>query len=346
MQRSRCPHDNTLAHLLDDGIIFLKADGSKCCWNPAAAQLLGERISDPCLSLPALFNLQTLDLAQHAHARSALTLSHPTQAHRTLSLTVKQADTADFALIVRDVTETLRANQQTRDFVTNLSHELRTPLTVTKGYCELLEQYQHLPEEDYQRIIAQMKEHTERLESLVNDILTLAQFEQTQHTPLKPQHINMFNFLHDIQTHALRLSQGQHHISVAVHEHFDLCADEKALRMAVENMVFNAVKYTPAGGRIEIDWFEHEEQGVLRVKDNGPGIAAEHIPHLTERFYRVNRATRGTGLGLSIVKEALNAMDAQLDIHSVPEKGSSFSCVFKASALIPVTRDQKVLEPV
>ncbi|MDD3650698.1 phosphate regulon sensor histidine kinase PhoR [Immundisolibacter sp.] len=238
-------------------------------------------------------------------------------------------------LVVRDVTQARRLEQVRRDFVANASHELRTPLTVVYGFLETLAtDADELPPR-WRRPLELMTQQTLRMQRIVDDMLMLAQLESDgAHAE---SDINVPNLLQQIRNEAIALSGGRRHrVELEVDPRLWLRGNETELRSAFSNLVANAVQHTPDGTLITVRWQLRDGRPVLEVEDNGEGIAPEHLPRLSERFYRVDasrsRARGGTGLGLAIVKHALARHDAELLIRSQVGVGSAFSCVFPASA--------------
>jgi two-component system, OmpR family, phosphate regulon sensor histidine kinase PhoR len=236
-------------------------------------------------------------------------------------------------LIVRDISTLMRLEQVRRDFVANVSHELRTPLTVINGYMEALE-----PEElgEFSPLFVQIRQQSRRMAHIVEDLLTLSRLE-AQSGPGDDQ-VAMRPLLGSILRDAQVLSGGRHQIELAIDSNADLSGSGKDLHSAFSNLVVNAVRYTPDGGRIRLCWEDSDSGARFSVTDTGQGIPEQHLPRLTERFYRVSnsrsRDSGGTGLGLAIVKHVLNAHGAALQIESRIGHGSCFRCVFPRSRLI------------
>lgn len=233
-------------------------------------------------------------------------------------------------VLSQDVTQLEKTDSMRRDFVSNVSHELKTPLTVLAGFLETVRELD-LEKSDQQRYMEMMDVQLHRMKSLVEDLLTLAKIEGNPEPPSKNM-VVASQILARLQLDANGLSQGKHHITVECQSEKNVTGDEADLYSAYSNLVFNAVRYTPAGGVISIIWEDAPDGGVqLTVKDTGPGISEEHIPRLTERFYRVDRSrsreTGGTGLGLAIVKHIATRHQADLKISSVVGQGSTFSFV-------------------
>ena len=235
---------------------------------------------------------------------------------------------------IKDVTQTERLDRMRRDFVANVSHELRTPLTVLSGFLETLREIDLGPEEQ-QRYLALMSEQSGRMLTIVQDLLTLSAIESAP--PPEDAVLDMAKIIDKLRRDAESLSGGRHHLVVEASDPNDLLGSESELTSAFSNLVSNAIRYTPVGGRITIRWETNAHGGVFSVQDTGIGVDAQHIPRLTERFYRVDRGRSreagGTGLGLAIVKHALNRHQAQLEITSTPGVGSCFSARFPPSRI-------------
>ncbi len=236
-------------------------------------------------------------------------------------------------LIAHDVTRLRRLELVRRDFVANVSHELRTPLTVLNGYLETLGDVAEECPVGWGESLHAMQQQAARMQRIVEDLLLLARLEAESEEP-REEHVSVPDLLESVTDEARRLSGAQgHHISLEA-EAVTVTGDAGELRSAFSNLVVNAVQYTPPGGDIRIRWYRDERGVHLEVTDTGPGIEVQHIPRLTERFYRVDvgrsRESGGTGLGLAIVKHVLQRHDAELHIQSAPGKGSTFRCDFPA----------------
>ena len=239
-------------------------------------------------------------------------------------------------LVVRDVTQGRRLEQVRRDFVANASHELRTPLTVVYGFLETLVSDQAALPERWRRPLELMTQQTLRMQRIIDDMLMLARLEGDG-SHRADGDVNIPNLLQLIRSEAIALSGSRRHrIEVDADAQLWLRGNEAELRSAFANLVGNAVQHTPDGTTIAIRWQLQDGSPVLEVQDNGEGIAAEHLPRLSERFYRVDasrsRAKGGTGLGLAIVKHALARHEAELRVRSQVGQGSTFSCVFLPAA--------------
>jgi two-component system, OmpR family, phosphate regulon sensor histidine kinase PhoR len=241
-------------------------------------------------------------------------------------------------LLSRDITAVELAEAMRRDFVANVSHEIRTPLTVLSGFIETL-QTLPLKEPDRERYLALMAQQSQRMQTLVNDLLTLSRLEGSPH-PGGNDWVNTSALFAQAEQEVRALSNliaphGQD-IQFDVGTGFEIAGVQAELYSAISNLVTNAVRYTPDGGKVLVSWkILNDGRGEFVVKDSGPGIAAEHLPRLTERFYRIDRSrsreTGGTGLGLAIVKHVAQRHGAELHIDSQLGQGSSFSIIFPSA---------------
>jgi two-component system phosphate regulon sensor histidine kinase PhoR len=261
----------------------------------------------------------------------------------TLSLLVRPYGEGMKLLLSQDITERERAEAMRRDFVANVSHEIRTPLTVLSGFVETLAQLP-LTEPERQRVLLLMGQQTGRMQALVGDLLMLAQLEGSPR-PGADRWLPLTPLLQRALADATALSAGRHTLVLRSTDDIELAGVEGELLSAVGNLLANAVRYTPEGGRIELGWTRLDDgRGVIEVTDTGLGIAREHLPRLTERFYRVDgsrsRDTGGTGLGLSIVKHVVQRHGGEIDIESELGKGSSFRL------LLPALRVRALAPPI
>ena len=244
-----------------------------------------------------------------------------------LSVTVIDFEPARSIVITRDITQTERVDAMRRDFVANVSHELRTPLTVVNGFLETLLDSDMPLDDQRRRHLQLMHEQAGRMNRLIEDLLMLSRLE-SQESALLEEEVDMPRLLAEVVDEARALSNGRHAIELASAA-AKVRGSRDELRSAIGNLVSNAIRYTPAGGRIRVAWRLTDDGALVDVEDTGIGVAAEHIPRLTERFYRVDksrsRETGGTGLGLAIVKHVLLRHDGRLDVVSTPGAGSTFS---------------------
>ena len=241
-------------------------------------------------------------------------------------------------LLAQDVTDLYKAEAMRRDFVANVSHEMRTPLTVMMGFLETVQTID-LTSSQKAEYLELMMVQGRRMKSLVEDLLTLANLEANS-LPVLQDSVNVVDSAFPLlRNDAEALSQGAHQIRFEAESTQLLVGNEHELMSAFGNLISNAIRYTPNGGEIMVQWGVNSNgQGVFSVRDTGPGISAEHLPRLTERFYRVDRSrsrdTGGTGLGLAIVKHIASRHQAQLLIESVPGSGSQFTLVFPSERIV------------
>lgn len=240
-------------------------------------------------------------------------------------------------LLSRDITAVELAEAMRRDFVANVSHEIRTPLTVLSGFIETL-QTLPLKEPERERYLALMAQQSRRMQTLVDDLLTLSRLEGSPQ-PGGNEWVNVRTLMAQSEQEVEALSNlllpHGHDIKFDVAHDSEIAGVQAELYSALSNLVTNAVRYTPDGGKVSVSWkLLGDGRGEFMVKDSGPGIAAEHLPRLTERFYRVDRSrsreTGGTGLGLAIVKHVAQRHGAELSIQSQLGQGSRFAIIFPA----------------
>ena len=243
---------------------------------------------------------------------------------------------AQTLLLSRDITQAERVDTMRRDFVANVSHELRTPLTVLVGFLETVRELEVDPQR-LRHYLGMMEEHASRMRRIIDDLLTLSVLESAPPPP--DDRVKVKPLLARLLEDGKALSGGRHVVRLEAEPAVDLAGSEQELASAFDNLVSNAVRYTPEGGTITLTWRDGPEGAQLTVADTGVGIAPEHLPRLTERFYRVDRSrsreTGGTGLGLAIVKHALARHDATLDIASEPGEGSRFTARFPPPRTVP-----------
>lgn len=235
-------------------------------------------------------------------------------------------------MLTRDVTAVQLAETMRRDFVANVSHEIRTPLTVLSGFVETMQSIP-LEEADRARYLGLMSQQAHRMQTLVNDLLTLSRLEGSP-APGNGEWVEGDDLLRQVVQEAQGLShtvaQPPHVIEVQQGPALQISGVRSELLSAMSNLASNAVRYTPGGGRVRLGWRQRTDGGAeFFVSDSGPGISAEHLPRLTERFYRVDRSrsreTGGTGLGLAIVKHVVQRHGGQVQIESVVGQGSTFT---------------------
>ena len=326
--------------LLPDGVVLMD-DLLFLEWcNPAAERHLGlahER--DQGMRVTNLIrNPDFMDYIMLGRYEQPMTLALK---NRKLVVQIIPFENRRQILVTHDATEADRIEMMRRDFIANASHELRTPLTVINGFLEIALMQPNLDPENRQSHLKLMSEQGYRMQNLVEDMLTLTRLESIDY-PMRPERVAMHVLLESILQEAEALSGGKHVILLDI-DGPDIHGSTDELRSAFGNLVSNAVRYTPAEGRINITWTLVNGNPQLIVQDSGIGIRPEHIPRLTERFYRVDkgrsRETKGTGLGLAIVKHVLLRHNANLVINSTLGEGTTFKVKFPAASIfLPPTR--------
>ncbi|HOZ05429.1 MAG TPA: phosphate regulon sensor histidine kinase PhoR [Arenimonas sp.] len=317
---------------LHDGGLIVQRNSSQIVWfNKAAKRFLG--LSYPrSLGTNLLMHINSTRVHEWFLAgdidEPLMDLPCPQDENIRLSLRLLPYSNEQFMVVVRDVTKLMQLEHMRRDFVANVSHELRTPLTVVHGYLDMME-----PEDnpEFAPMIEEMRKQSARMAQLVEDLLTLSRLDAED--SLREEVIPMQMMLTTLRREAEALSQGHHKISIEDSAQCDIYGAHKELHSAFSNLVSNAVRYTPYGGTISIRFEQAADKSLrLSVKDSGYGIPAQHLPRITERFYRVStsrsRESGGTGLGLSIAKHVLSLHQARLEIESEVGKGSQFTCIF------------------
>lgn len=317
-----------------NGVLMLDPNDRIEWCNSTAAQHFGiDPVRDRLQRITNLVRAPAFVAHMHAGRHDEAVVFTAPGGRGTLTVLVRPYGDGMKLMLSQDITERERADAMRRDFVANVSHEIRTPLTVLAGFIETMSRLP-LSEVERQRALTVMTQQTERMQTLVGDLLTLAQLEGSPMPGVDrwlPVDALMRRALADGQA----LSAGRHALSAGGGEDGELAGIETEWLSALGNLVNNAVRYTPEGGRIELAWRWRDDGGAeFVVGDTGPGIAPEHLARLTERFYRVDgsrsRETGGTGLGLAIVKHVVQRHGGEIDIASEPGKGSSFRLVLPA----------------
>ena len=326
------------AGALPDGVIMLDSENRIDWFNPAAQAQFG---LDPERDGGTLVThlLRQPGFAEYIggsnFSEPLLLRSAPSDA-RVFSIVMIPFAVTNRLLLSRDVSQIERIETMRRDFVANVSHELRTPLTVVLGFLEHLVDDANMDSATRNNFLNMLYEQTQRMNRLVDDLLTLSKLEnRTQ--PLHEEVVDMPALIAALVEDGRALSAGKHVFEVQV-EAGCLVGSVSELRSALGNLVSNAVRYTPQGGVIKLCWRIEHGVPTFSVRDSGIGIADEHLPRLTERFYRVDKGrsaqSGGTGLGLAIVKHALLNHQARLEIDSTVGAGSTFKAVFPAARLV------------
>ena len=263
-----------------------------------------------------------------------LEVSSPKDNRSQLEVRQHVLDGNNRIILVRDVTPLNRLLTTRQDFLANISHELRSPLTVIVGYLEALQDSATI--QDTEEIAARLFSPVQRMRDLVEDLLTLTRLESSPRPSIYDLNdVNVASIIHTISSEIEELEGFDHDMEMSIDERTRALGIPDEIYSAINNLITNAVRYTPAGGRISIRWRKHGNACLFEVTDTGPGIANEHLQHLTERFYRVDTPriakSGGTGLGLAIVKHILLRHESTLRINSILGEGSTFGFTLPSS---------------
>ena len=320
-----------LTEALDQGILVLRSDLTLDWWNSAAKNLVGLRSSDRG---SAIMNLIRDPLfVDYMHKKEFVgTIELPSiiQEGRLLEFSASSFGDDEIVLVIADITRLNNLETVRKEFVGNISHELRTPLTVIKGYIETLgDSTNNTPSVD--KAFEQMATQVNRMQLLADDLILLSQFEADGQTTNRNP-INLNNLLCEIIVEAEQLSSGKHSLHLNCPDSLSITSEMSAVRSALGNIVFNAVRHNSQGATIRISVVESAETVSVAIADDGVGIDPLEIPRLTERFYRGdssrNSTTGGSGLGLAIAKHAMTRCEGSLQINSSLGEGSEFTCRF------------------
>ena len=323
------------SEVMPDGVMILNQEGRIEWMNSVAREHFLLQIDDlggilaNLVRQPEFHHFMTEDSAQNE-----VKLHLPTRKGLPRTVIVKRTpfDKHMQLLVSQDITPMEKLNQTRSDFIANVSHELRTPLTVINGFVETMQDLPNLPADKREQFLALMKKDSDRMLTLLDDLLTLSRLENFDPSH-KLQPIHLSALVEQLSQEGMTLSAGKQTFDTNIEPNLWIQGVQLDLYNALSNLVFNAVRYNHDGGHIAIRLHSDDGANVrFSVSDNGPGIAAEHIPRLTERFYRVDagrsRASGGTGLGLAITKHALAEHGSQLEVESTVGKGSEFSAEF------------------
>lgn len=322
---------------LPDATVVLTGEFTILWVNDAATEILGVRKSDagqPVTNLIRSPHLaRYLDEQNYDQPLELTSLANPEQ---HLLLRVVPYEGGQYLLLARDITERHMVEHMRRDFIANASHELRTPLSVLQGSIEQMEQ-DAAGQPVFEKPLQRMRRQSERMMRILQDLLILARLEGSR--PVAQQLVSLSAVVSEVADEARAASEslGSHRLQVEIEPDIYLQGEREDLHAAISNLVMNAVRYTQPGGEIRIA-LKRVSSGVrFQVSDTGAGILPQHVPRLTERFYRVDvgrsRESGGTGLGLSIVKHVLDRYRSQIEISSAPGKGSTFSFLLKQEIL-------------
>ena len=326
---------------LPDGIVFLDGNQHIRWSNTAAQRLIG--LQEPDDRGQHIDNLlrhpDFTEYRRRGELERFIQIPSPTTPDNVIMVGMVPFSAGEFLLVCRDVTERVRVDRVRRDFLSNVSHELRTPITVLGGYLEMLRDAaaDELPSQ-WKKPVDAMHDQATRMRHLVEDLLLLSRMESLGH-PDSREEIDINLLATQVRDEAVALSgEREHRIELDVQSGTRVSGSVSEFRAVFSNLVRNAVQYTPARGRIRIEWRVDEDAAWFVVTDEGEGIGSEHLSRLTERFYRVDegrsREEGGTGLGLAIVKHALVHYDGELEIESEPGRGSRFACRFPCGIVL------------
>jgi two-component system phosphate regulon sensor histidine kinase PhoR len=322
---------------LPDGVIILSSQNEIVWFNRQAARLLGlRRPVDIGLRIDNL--IRSPEFVHYLHGDDfalPLIIRPPVQLDLYLALQLVPYGAGQSLLLARDVTRQMRLEAMRKDFVANASHELRTPLTVISGYLDTLADDPTI-DAAWAGPIRDMRAQARRMNAIITDLLELSRLESTDgEAPRDP--IDVPRMLERLHRDALAKSDRPRHVLLELESADGLYGAAHEIESAFTNILVNALKYTLADGTVRMRWWTDDEGGYFSVVDTGIGIPAEHIPRLTERFYRVDagrsRGEGGSGLGLAIVKHALQRHGGWLDVESTEGKGSAFTCHFPAQRI-------------
>jgi two-component system phosphate regulon sensor histidine kinase PhoR len=323
---------------MPDGVVALNSANEIVWFNRKAAELLGlKRKTDFGIQIAGLLRVPEFSryLAKGDYSASLRVPPRVGDA-TTLEFQGVPYGEGQVFLLVRDVTRQSQLETMRKDFVANASHELRSPLTVISGYLETLALDDTLPD-DLRGPIGEMRRQSERMTTIISDLLELSRLEATDEQVVGTP-IDVVGLLTLLRKDLSARDAKAHAVELRIESPDGLMGDQGLIHSAFWNLVDNAAKYTPPGGTITLRWWTDDDGGHFAVTDTGPGIAAEHLPRLTERFYRVDpgraRDKGGSGLGLAIVRHVLQKHGGELKIESVEGRGSTFSCHFAPLRLV------------
>ena len=325
---------------LEMAVVMINKQGNIEWWNLASEELLGFKYpQDKNQSVSNLIrNPRFASYFQQENYDETLKLEAPGDNRKILEFQIALFGEHEKLMIVRDITQLQRLEQMRTDFVGNVSHELATPITVIKGYLEAILDNMDDLNEKWRKPIKQMRQQSMRMENIVRDLLMLTSLE-TKNITKHRENVDVAKLIKEIESDTRQMFEDKAHtFAIDCDNAAIIIGNRSELYSALSNLVINAAKYTPVKGKISLS-AQFDDDGLrIKVTDTGIGIEQQHIPRLTERFYRVDVSrsseTGGTGLGLAIVKHILKRHDAELHIESKPGLGSSFSCHFPKGRVI------------
>ena len=292
----------------------------------------GQRI-DNLIRTPEFHQLLTSSNSKEIEISSP----HNTDLQLALQLTSVQKNFK--LLIARDISERVNILQMRKNFIANASHELKTPLTVISGYLEIMQKDDHLPEHLLEDISI-VSDQAGRMQSIIEDLLILSRLENSALTIDSTSIIDVPTIIQNICTDEIkRATNHQHTLEASIDFDLTITGEKTEITSVCSNLIHNAIRHTQNGTQVIVEWKQRKTgEACLVVKDNGQGISSEHIPRLTERFYRVDKGRArnegGTGLGLAIVQHIIQRHGGRLDIQSTVGKGSVFTVCFPPKRVV------------
>ena len=329
---------------LQDGGIILNSAHEIVWFNSAVTNLLGLD--------PARDRGQRVDnlirhpdfVAYQEDPQGEVVIPSPRDPERHLAIQLVPYGKGQSLAIIRDVTRQIRLERTRRDFIANASHELRSPLTVISGYLDALAEGGELPE-SWEAPITETQRQVDRMTTILSDLIELTRLESSE-DEAEYEFVNVRELLEPIHAEFSNRSKSPR-LELRLDAELALLGNESEVHSIFFNLINNAVRFTSEAGDIQIQWRRDGAAAVFSVADTGIGIQEEHLPRITERFYRVDkgrsRETGGTGLGLAIVKHALQRHNGRLSIESQMGKGSTFGCHFPETRVVSPRSPQRVV---
>lgn len=327
----------TILRNMTDGILAFSLSGELTHINPEAKRLIGRQYYDD-INFNTFFKEIGADISMGSliYIKDGDT-EKKTECETTVNGKVIRFTFAPFSMdnkvggilvVVHDITSQQKLENARREFVANVSHELRTPLTTVKSYAETLMDMPDCDEDMRTKFLGTIAKEADRMTRIVKDLLTLSRLDEGQYE-LKPfERIDMISFVSGI-TERMFFSAKEKHQTIKFHAPeapFSVMSDKDKLEQVIINIISNAIKYTPDGGRIDVYTDSLYTEAFIKVRDNGIGIPAENLPRIFERFYRVDKArsreTGGTGLGLAIAKQIMTQLGGNITINSTYGEGT------------------------
>lgn len=341
---------NQTLEMLPDAIVVMDSKMRIEWMNPAAENLLGiNRKRNGVKLYEVIDNKEFQSFIEKADFDLPLEMVSPVNNRMELEVKMTRFENGQYLFTAHDISEVKKVESIRREFLANVSHELRTPLTVVSGYLELLEN-DELPEHVIEGIKASVRQ-TDRMQQLVSDLLMLSKIELREDAAMIEESIDVPRLLGGLQSDAQRLSdKSGHRIILQCDRRLGMRGSEKEIASAFGNLIFNAVLHTPEHTQIVISWQQKPDHLVFSVRDTGPGIEEKHLAHLTERFYRIDKARSrergGTGLGLAITRHVVQRHGGEVKIVSNVGEGTTFTLEFplKRAIELSVSNDRPALQ--